>query len=112
MSGPIPSLAEASAGIAAGTLSPVALTEAALARIAALDPKLNAFITRTADRARRAAARRVRYTCTPCAVRAAQRAQSRRIVRVKNRFEQIGVVGRGLESALTPPTKAGLYSIL
>ena len=56
MTGPVPSLAEASAGIAAGTLSPVALTEAALARIAALDPKLNAFITITADRARRAAA--------------------------------------------------------
>jgi aspartyl-tRNA(Asn)/glutamyl-tRNA(Gln) amidotransferase subunit A len=56
MSGPIPSLAQASAGIAAGTLSPVALTEAALARIAALDPKLNAFITITTDRARRAAA--------------------------------------------------------
>ena len=56
MSGPIPSLTEASAAIAAGTLSPVALTEAALARIAALDPKLNAFITLTADRARRAAA--------------------------------------------------------
>jgi aspartyl-tRNA(Asn)/glutamyl-tRNA(Gln) amidotransferase subunit A len=56
MSAPVPSLAEASAGIAAGTLSPVALTEAALARIAALDPKLNAFITLTADRARRAAA--------------------------------------------------------
>jgi aspartyl-tRNA(Asn)/glutamyl-tRNA(Gln) amidotransferase subunit A len=56
MTAPVPSLAEASAGIAAGTLSPVALTEAALARIAALDPKLNAFITITADRARRAAA--------------------------------------------------------
>ncbi|MCA3275688.1 MAG: amidase [Roseomonas sp.] len=56
MSAPVPSLAEASAGIAAGTLSPVALTEAALARIAALDPKLNAFITVTADRARRVAA--------------------------------------------------------
>lgn len=56
MTAPVPSLAEASAGIAAGTLSPVALTEAALARIAALDPKLNAFITVTADRARRAAA--------------------------------------------------------
>jgi aspartyl-tRNA(Asn)/glutamyl-tRNA(Gln) amidotransferase subunit A len=56
MSMPVPSLAEASAGIAAGTLSPVALTEAALARIAALDPKLNAFITVTGDRARRAAA--------------------------------------------------------
>jgi aspartyl-tRNA(Asn)/glutamyl-tRNA(Gln) amidotransferase subunit A len=52
MSTPVPSLAEASAAIAAGTLSP----EAALARIAALDPKLNAFITITADRARRAAA--------------------------------------------------------
>jgi len=56
MTAPVPSLAEASAGITAGTLSPVALTEAALARIAALDPKLNAFITVTADRARRAAA--------------------------------------------------------
>jgi len=56
MSAHVPSLAEASAGIAAGALSPVALTEAALARIAALDPKLNAFITITADRARRAAA--------------------------------------------------------
>jgi Asp-tRNA(Asn)/Glu-tRNA(Gln) amidotransferase A subunit family amidase len=55
MSMPVPSLAEASAGIAAGTLSPVALTEAALARIA-LDPKLNAFITLTADRTRQAAA--------------------------------------------------------
>jgi aspartyl-tRNA(Asn)/glutamyl-tRNA(Gln) amidotransferase subunit A len=53
---PVPSLADASAGIAAGTLSPVALTEAALARIAALDPKLNAFITITGDRARQAAA--------------------------------------------------------
>ncbi|MBM3586465.1 MAG: amidase [Alphaproteobacteria bacterium] len=56
MSAHVPSLAEASAGITAGTLSPVTLTEAALARIAALDPKLNAFITITADRARRAAA--------------------------------------------------------
>ena len=56
MSSPGPSLAEASAGIAAGTRSPVALTEAALAWIAALNPKLNAFITVTADRARQAAA--------------------------------------------------------
>ena len=56
MNGPLPSLTEASAAIVAGTLSPVALTEAALARIAALDPKLNAFITITGDRARRAAA--------------------------------------------------------
>jgi len=56
MSASVPSLAEASAGIAAGTLSPVALTEAALARIAALHPKLNAFITVTAERACQAAA--------------------------------------------------------
>ncbi len=54
---PVPSLAEASAGIAAGTLSPIALTEAALARIAALEPRLNAFITPTAERARAAAAK-------------------------------------------------------
>ena len=53
---PVPSLAEASAAIAAGTLSPVALTEGALARIAALEPRLNAFITLAADRARAAAA--------------------------------------------------------
>ena len=53
---PVPGLAEASAGIAAGRLSPVALTEAALARIAALEPRLHAFITLTADRARAAAA--------------------------------------------------------
>jgi aspartyl-tRNA(Asn)/glutamyl-tRNA(Gln) amidotransferase subunit A len=53
---PIPSLAEASAGIASGALSPVALTDQALGRIAALEPRLNAFITLTADRARAAAA--------------------------------------------------------
>ena len=41
--------------IAAGTLSPVALTEKALARVAALAPILHAFITVTADRARAAA---------------------------------------------------------
>ena len=56
MTPPVPGLAEASAGIAAGTLSPVALTEEALARIAALDPVLDAVITLTADRARAAAA--------------------------------------------------------
>ena len=56
MSAPVPSLAEASRAIAAGTLSPVALTEAALARIAALDPVLHAFIEVTAPRARAAAA--------------------------------------------------------
>jgi aspartyl-tRNA(Asn)/glutamyl-tRNA(Gln) amidotransferase subunit A len=53
---PVPGLAEASAGIAAGTLSPVALCEQALARIAARNPALDAFITLTADRARAAAA--------------------------------------------------------
>jgi aspartyl-tRNA(Asn)/glutamyl-tRNA(Gln) amidotransferase subunit A len=36
-----------------GHLSPIALTEAYLARIAALDPGLNAYVTVTADRARR-----------------------------------------------------------
>ncbi len=51
MSAPVPSLAEASRAIAAGTLSPVALTEMALARIAALDPSLHAFIEVTAARA-------------------------------------------------------------
>ncbi|MBR0659008.1 amidase [Neoroseomonas oryzicola] len=56
MTAPLPSLAEASRAIAAGSLSPVALTEQALARIAALDPSLNAFILVTADRARAAAA--------------------------------------------------------
>ena len=47
----IPSIAEASAAIAAGTLSPVALTEQCLARVAKLDPTLHAFIAITADRA-------------------------------------------------------------
>ncbi len=56
MSAPVPSLAEASRAIAAGTLSPVELTEMALTRIAALDPRLNAFIEVTAGRARAAAA--------------------------------------------------------
>ncbi len=53
---PVPSLAEASAAIASGALSPVALAEQALARIEALEPRLNAFITLAADRARAAAA--------------------------------------------------------
>jgi aspartyl-tRNA(Asn)/glutamyl-tRNA(Gln) amidotransferase subunit A len=56
MTAPVPSLADASRAIAAGTLSPVDLTEQALARIAALDPSLNAFIDVTAPRARAAAA--------------------------------------------------------
>lgn len=55
MTAPLPGLAEASRAIAAGTLSPVALTEMALARIAALDPALHAFIEVTAERARAAA---------------------------------------------------------
>ena len=47
----IPSIAEASRSIAAGTLSPVALTEACLARVERLDPVLHAFILRTPERA-------------------------------------------------------------
>src|SRR5580704_5980817 len=54
---PLPSLAEAGRKIAAGELSPVALTEAALARAEALNPKLDAFIEITAERARAAAQR-------------------------------------------------------
>src|SRR5436305_14762972 len=55
--GPLPTLAEASRRIAAGAVSPVALTETALARAAALNDKLCAFIEITADRAREAAGR-------------------------------------------------------
>ena len=51
----IPSIAEASRDIADGSLSPVALAEACLARIAASEPKLNAFIQLTSDAAMRAA---------------------------------------------------------
>jgi aspartyl-tRNA(Asn)/glutamyl-tRNA(Gln) amidotransferase subunit A len=54
---PLPTLAEAGRKIAAGELSPVALTEAALARAAALNPKLDAFIEITAERAGAAAKR-------------------------------------------------------
>jgi aspartyl-tRNA(Asn)/glutamyl-tRNA(Gln) amidotransferase subunit A len=54
---PIPSLAEASAALAAGTTTPTALTEQALARIEALEPTLTAFITLSADRARASAAK-------------------------------------------------------
>src|ERR1700733_6316054 len=54
---PLPSLAEAGRKIAAGELSPVALTEAALSRAQALNPKLDAFIEITAERARAAAKR-------------------------------------------------------
>lgn len=44
-------LAEASARLREGALSPVALAEALLARIAALEPRLHAFALVTADRA-------------------------------------------------------------
>src|SRR5690606_12249772 len=48
-------LAEASRRVAAREVSPLALTEAALARIAALEPSFNAFITLMADAALEAA---------------------------------------------------------
>ncbi|HEV7936290.1 MAG TPA: amidase [Actinomadura sp.] len=48
-------IAEASALIADGSLSPVALTEAYLARIADVDPELNAYTTLADDRARKQA---------------------------------------------------------
>jgi aspartyl-tRNA(Asn)/glutamyl-tRNA(Gln) amidotransferase subunit A len=54
---PLPTIAEASRLIGAGDLSPVALTEAALARAEALNPKLDAFIEITAERARAAVRR-------------------------------------------------------
>lgn len=54
---PLPTLAEASRKIASGDVSPVALTEAALARAAALNDRLCAFIEITAERARAAARR-------------------------------------------------------
>jgi len=52
-----PTLAEAGRQLAAGEVSPVELTEVALARAAALNPRLDAFIEITADRARAAARR-------------------------------------------------------
>ena len=48
-------IAAVAAGYRDGSLSPVDLTELALARIAALNPVLNAFITVTANQARAAA---------------------------------------------------------
>jgi len=47
----IPTIAEASAAIAARELSPVALTEACLERVRRLDPTLHAFIAVTEERA-------------------------------------------------------------
>ncbi len=52
------SLSGASEGIASGALSPVALTEAALERIAAVDGRLNSYQTVMADEARAEAAAR------------------------------------------------------
>jgi len=49
--GRIPTIAEAARDMAAGTLSPVALAEQCLARVAAHDGRLHAFITQTPDRA-------------------------------------------------------------
>ena len=49
------SIAELAPRLAAKELSPVELTEAALARIEQLEPKLNAFIAVTAESARHAA---------------------------------------------------------
>jgi aspartyl-tRNA(Asn)/glutamyl-tRNA(Gln) amidotransferase subunit A len=46
------SVAAASARIVAGTLSPIDLVEAYLARIGRIDPEIHAFITVTAERAR------------------------------------------------------------
>ena len=54
---PLPTLAEAGRKIATGDLSPVALTEAAITRAEALNPKLDAFIEITTERARAAAVR-------------------------------------------------------
>ena len=54
---PLPTLAEAGRRIAAGEVSPVELTEAALAARQRCNPTLDAFIEITADRARAAAKR-------------------------------------------------------
>jgi aspartyl-tRNA(Asn)/glutamyl-tRNA(Gln) amidotransferase subunit A len=54
---PLPTIAEASHRIAAGELSPVALTEAALSRAAALNDQISAFIEITGERPRDAARR-------------------------------------------------------
>lgn len=48
-------IADAGAWLRSGATTSLALTEAALARVASLEPKLNAFITVTADQALKAA---------------------------------------------------------
>ena len=50
------SLADAAAGVAAGDFTATELTEAALARIAAVNPKLNAFVRVEEETAREGAA--------------------------------------------------------
>src|SRR5262245_28213207 len=52
MSDEVPSLAEAARAIKARRISPVELTDACLARIARGEPRINAFITVTAEQAR------------------------------------------------------------
>lgn len=52
----LPTLAKAARQIGAGAMSPVALTEACLDRIARFDPRINAFHLVMAEEARRAAA--------------------------------------------------------
>ena len=57
MTPPVPGLAESARLLAAGEVSPGDLVEASLARVAALDDTLHAFIEVTPDRARAAARR-------------------------------------------------------
>ena len=49
---PFMALTDVAAGIRAGSLSPVALTETMLSRIASVDPELHSFLAVTADDAR------------------------------------------------------------
>lgn len=58
------SLTDAAARIRARTLSPVTLTEALLRRIARVEPRVHAYLTVTADEARRAAREAERETAS------------------------------------------------